>query len=239
MGPTGCTKKCNVAICIIFLFWKSDFTFSHIFWSQNFKLVSFRHSSNAQSESLILNAISTDLWICGPPGRERHLSHKSNTLPHSWLCSLLLQGASVAGCTWSKYFIVWTIQDPRMMIATNLSLNFHNGRKVRYLFMNSTHFPWPLRVRLKQPSLETNVDIIYEGIVGLGSWILFQDIAAEWQARVTQLRYSKARYWSEYQSEEEQKNLSPESESAPHWSTTAEGWYSSITLIESKCQVTF
>ena len=28
-----------------------------------------------------------------------------------------------------------------------------------YLFMNSTHFPWPLRVRLKQPSLKFVISI--------------------------------------------------------------------------------
>ena len=109
--------------------------FTYILESE-FQTVSFRHSNNAHSESLILNAISTDLWICGPPGRERHSSHKSNTLPHSWLCSLLLQGASVAGCTWSKYLIVWTNQDPRVMNHHwwNLSLSFHNGRKSQIPF---------------------------------------------------------------------------------------------------------
>ena len=30
-------KKCNIAICIYFLFQKSDFTFSSMFWNQNFK----------------------------------------------------------------------------------------------------------------------------------------------------------------------------------------------------------
>ena len=43
-------KKCIIAICILLLFEKSDFTFSHVFQIQNSKPVSSGHSNNAHSK---------------------------------------------------------------------------------------------------------------------------------------------------------------------------------------------
>ena len=43
-------KKGTFLIWFLFLFQKSDFTFSHVFWNQNFEPVSFSHSNNAHSE---------------------------------------------------------------------------------------------------------------------------------------------------------------------------------------------
>ena len=44
-------KKGTFLILFLFLFQKSDFTFSHVFWNQNFNPVSSSHSNNTHSES--------------------------------------------------------------------------------------------------------------------------------------------------------------------------------------------
>ena len=44
-------KKGTFLILFLFLFQKLDFTFSHVFWNQNFEPVSSSHSNNIHSES--------------------------------------------------------------------------------------------------------------------------------------------------------------------------------------------
>ena len=44
-------KKGNLSILVLFLFKKSDFTFSHVFRNQNFKVFSSSHSNYIHSES--------------------------------------------------------------------------------------------------------------------------------------------------------------------------------------------
>ena len=41
-SSTGCFNKCPKAMFVLFLFSKSDLTFSHVFWNQNFELISFK-----------------------------------------------------------------------------------------------------------------------------------------------------------------------------------------------------
>ena len=47
-------KKGNIAIFVLFLFQKLDFTFSHVFWNQNFEPISSSHSNYIHSESKLL-----------------------------------------------------------------------------------------------------------------------------------------------------------------------------------------
>ena len=45
------SKKATLAIFVLFWFWKSDFTFSHVFRNQNFEPVSSSYSKSIHSES--------------------------------------------------------------------------------------------------------------------------------------------------------------------------------------------
>ena len=45
-------KKGTFLILFLFLFQKLDFTFSHVFWNQNFEPVSSSHSNNTHSRGL-------------------------------------------------------------------------------------------------------------------------------------------------------------------------------------------
>ena len=47
----GVYKKGTLDIFVLFRFWKSDFTFSHVFRNQNFEPVSSHHSNCIHSES--------------------------------------------------------------------------------------------------------------------------------------------------------------------------------------------
>ena len=56
-------KKGTLVVLALFLFQKSDFTFSHVFWNQKFALFSSSHSNNTNLESkLPQNTRFYDLW---------------------------------------------------------------------------------------------------------------------------------------------------------------------------------